>query len=328
MKAIQYTRFGPPEVLQLQEVEKPAPKKNEVLIKIHAATVASEDPGMRKSPGLNGFVKPRKPILGFYLAGEIEAVGNEVKQFKVGDQVYGNTGLGLLSAYAEYICMPEDSALVIKPEPLTFEEAVAIPNGMLTAIPFLKDEGKIQAGHKVLINGASGTVGTAAVQLAKHYGAEVTGVCSTTNVDFVTSLGADTIIDYTKDDFTQIAQSYDIIFDAVGKSSYARCKGILAENGVYLTTVPYPALFLQIIWGAVTGKKKAKFSATGMRSADEKKKDLLFANQLIEAGEIKPIVDKVYPLEQAAEAHQYVEMGHKRGDVVLTMGQRALQGEN
>ena len=180
----------------------------------------------------------------------------------------------------------------------------------------------------MLINGASGTVGAAAVQLAKHYSAEVTGVCSTANVDFVKSLGADIVIDYTKDDFTQFSQSYDIIFDAVGKSSYARCKDILAENGVYLTTVPYPALFLHIIWGAITGKKKVKFSATGMRSADEKKKDLLFANQLIDAGEIKPIVDKVYPLEQAAEAHQYVELGHKRGDVVLTMDHRVLQGEN
>jgi len=319
MKAIVYTKFGPPEVLQLTEVEKPTVKANEVLIRIFATTVAAEDPGMRASPGLNGLRKPRKPILGFYLAGEIEAVGNDVKRFRKGDRVYGNTGLKLLSTYAEYTCMPEDGALAIKPANLTYEEAAAIPNGALAAVPFLRDQGKIQSGQKVLINGASGTVGTSAVQFAKYYEAEVTGVCSTTNLELVKSLGADHVIDYTEEDFTQSGQTYDIIFDAVAKSSFSRCKSSLMDGGIYLTTVPTPATMLQRFWTSIVGSKKVAFAATGLRPARDKAKDLAFIRELVESGKIKAVIDRRYPLEQMAEAHRYVEKGHKKGDVVITL---------
>jgi NADPH:quinone reductase-like Zn-dependent oxidoreductase len=317
MKAIVYTKFGPPNVLRFIEVEKPTPKDNEVLVRIVATTVAAEDPGMRNSPGLNGIGKPKKPILGFYLSGEVEAVGKEVKQFRKGDQVYGNTGLSLLSTYAEYICMPENSALVIKPVNMSYVEAVAVPNGALTALPFLRNKGNIHSGQKVLINGASGAVGTSAIQLAKYFGAEVTGVCSTANIELVKSLGADQIIDYTKEDFTKIGHTYDIIFDAVGKSSFSQCKGLLSKSGVYLSTVPSPLMVFQMLWTSVLGSKKVRFTATGLRPASEKTKDLLFINKLIEAGKFKSIIDRCYPLEQAALAHRYVEQGHKKGNVVL-----------
>lgn len=319
MNAIVYTKFGPPEVLQLKEVEKPAPMDGEVLIRVHATTVAAEDPGLRAAPGLNGLRKPKKTILGFYLAGEVEAVGKAVRRFKPGDQVYGNTGLGILGTYAEYICMPEDGALVHKPASLSYAQAAAIPNGALTALPFLRDLGKIQPGQKVLIIGASGAVGTSAVQIAKSFGAQVSGVCSPKNLALVASLGADEAIDYTREDFRQNGQSYDIIFDAVGKSSFSGCKDLLTETGVYLTTVPSPAVILQILWTSVTGGKKVKFGATGMRPAREKTKDLVFANELIEAGRLQAVIDRSYPLEQMAEAHRYVAAGHKQGNVVVTV---------
>jgi NADPH:quinone reductase-like Zn-dependent oxidoreductase len=318
MKAIVYTKFGPPEVLQLKEVEKPAPEADEVLIKIYATTVASEDPGMRSSPGLNGLIKPRKPILGWYLAGEIEAAGNNVERFSIGDQVFGSAGTRL-GAHAEYICLPEEAALAIKPANITYEEAAAIPNGALTALPFLRDNGKIQRGQKVLINGASGTVGTSAVQFAKYYGAEVTGVCSSTNLELVKSLGADHVIDYTEEDFTQSGQTYDIIFDAVGKSSFSRCKNSLKDRGVYLTTVPTLSALLRRFWPSKEGSKKVSFAATGLRPASDKAKDLAFISELVEAGKIKAVIDRRYPLEQMAEAHRYVETGHKKGDVVITV---------
>jgi NADPH:quinone reductase-like Zn-dependent oxidoreductase len=319
MKAIVYTKFGPPNVLELKEVAKPTPGDNEVLIRIHATTVAAEDPGMRRSPGLNGFTKPRKPILGFYLAGQVEGVGKDVKRFKKGDRVYGNTGMGLLGTYTEYKTMPEDAPLVSMPLNMSYEEAAAIPNGALTAVPFLRDKGNIQSGQKVLINGASGAVGTSAIQLSKSFGAEVTGVCSPSNVEMVKSLGADHVIDYTREDFTRNGQTYDIIFDTVGKSSFTRCKGSLTENGVYLTTVPSPAIFLQVLWTSKMGSKKVKISATGLRAASAKTKDLLFITELIEAGKLKAVIDRCYPLEQIAEAHRYVETGRKKGNVVITL---------
>jgi NADPH:quinone reductase-like Zn-dependent oxidoreductase len=319
MKVIVYTRFGPPEVLQLKEVAKPAPKANEVLIRIRATAVASEDPGMRRAPGLNGFLKPKNPILGFYLAGEIEAVGNTVTRFRTGDQVYGNTGLSLLGAYAEYICMPEASALALKPARLTYAEAAAIPNGVLTALPFLRDAGRIQRGQKVLINGAAGAVGTAAVQLAKYFGAEVTGVCSGANMELVKALGADQVIDYTQTDFTKNGETYDIIFDTVGKCAYARCQGSLKASGVYLTTVPTPAIMLQMLWTARFGGQKVKFATTGLRPAAAKAKDLAFINELIEAGQFRAVVDRSYALERMADAHRYVETGRKKGNVVVTL---------
>ena len=319
MKAIVYTKFGSPDVLKLKEVAKPAPKDNEVLIRIVATTVAVEDPGIRARPGLNGFLKPKKSILGFYLAGEVEAVGKDVKRFKRGDQVYGNTGLGLLSTYAEYICMPEDGAIAAKPANITYEEAAALPNGALTALPFLRDKGNIQSGQKVLINGASGAVGTIAVQLAKYFGADVTGVCSTANLEMVKSLGADKVIDYTKEDFTKTGEAYDIIFDTVGNSPFSRCKGSLTENGIYLTTVPSPVAMLQMLWTSKKGGKKVGIAATGLRSSNEKTKELVFLNGLIETGKIKAVIDRSYPLEQIAEAHRYVEAGHKKGNVVINV---------
>lgn len=319
MKAIVYTKFGPPDVLQLKEVAKPTPKDNEVLIRIHATTVAAEDPGMRRSPGLNGFTKPRKPVLGFYLAGQVEDVGKDVKRFKKGDRVYGNTGMGLLGTYVEYKCMPEDSPLTGQPANMTYEEAAAIPNGALTALPFLRDKGNIRSGQKVLIHGASGAVGTSAVQVAKAFGADVTAVCSAANVEMVRLLGADHVIDYTREDFTKNGQTYDIIFDTVGKSSFNRCKGSLTERGVYLSTVPSPAIFLQALWTARMGSKKVRIAATGLRAASEKTKDLMFTRELVEAGKLVAVIDRCYPLEQIAEAHRYVETGHKKGNVVITL---------
>ena len=316
MKSIVYTKFGPPDVLQLQEVEKPAPKDNEVLIKIMATTVVKEDPDLRAAPGFNGFLKPRHPILGQELAGEIETTGRDVTRFKTGDQVFG---FDMFGAYAEYKCMPENGALAIKPVNLSYEEAASVPNGALTALPFLRDKGKIQSGQTVLIYGASGSVGAAAVQLARYYGAEVTGVCSTANLAWVQSLGADQVIDYTQEEFTENGKAYDIIFDTVGKRSFSQCKGSLTDEGIYLTTVPKPEIMLQALWFAKRGGKKVKFAATGLRSAREKSKDLVLLAELLEAGKIKPVIDRCYPLEQIAEAHRYVEQGHKKGNVVISV---------
>jgi NADPH:quinone reductase-like Zn-dependent oxidoreductase len=315
MKAIVYTIFGPPEVLHLQEVEKPTPKDDQVLIKIYATTVAKEDPDMRASPGLNGLFKPRHPILGQEFAGEIEAVGSKVTRFRPADQVYG---MGMFGAYAEYLCMADNGALALKPVNLSYAEAASLPNGALTALPFLRDKGKIQPGQRVLVYGASGSVGSAAVQLACHFGAEVTAVCSTSNLEWVGALGASQVIDYTRQDFTRLGKSYDIIFDAVGKRSFAGCKGSLAEDGIYLTTVPTPAALLGSL-GAGKRGKRAGFLAAGLRPAVEKRKDLVFLKELVEAGRLKAVIDRSYPLEQTAEAHRYVQQGHKKGNVVITV---------
>lgn len=316
MKAIVYTKFGQPEVLQLKEVEAPTPKDNEVLMKIYATTVAKEDPDMRRSPGFNGLWKPRNPILGQELAGEIEAIGRNVTRFRPGDQVFG---IGAFGAYAQYKCMPEDAALTIKPANISYLDAASIPNGALTALPFLRDKGNIQREQTVLIYGASGSVGTAAVQLARCFGAKVTGVCSTANLEMVKALGADSVIDYTQEDFTMNGKTYDIIFDTVGKRSFSECKGSLTNEGIYLTTVPTLAVMLQALWPAKRGSKRAKFAATGLRPAREKIKDLVFLTELIEAGKFRAVIDKCYPLEQMADAHRYVEKGHKKGNVVITV---------
>jgi NADPH:quinone reductase-like Zn-dependent oxidoreductase len=320
MKAIVYEKYGPPEVLQLKEVEKPTPKDNEVLIKIHATTVTKYDCWTRSStapPGFwlpsriaSGLRKPKQTILGTDFAGEIKSVGKAVKRFKKGDQVFGYTSS--LGAHAEYICMPEEGVAII-PTDLTFEEAAAVVQGGLTALYFLR-KGNIQSGHKVLIFGASGGIGIYAVQLAKYFGAEVTGLCSTPKLEMVKALGVDKVIDYTKDDFTKNAQTYDIIFDTVGKTSVSRSLRSLKEKGLYVFATFGLVMLIQALWLTRKSSKRAIFGVI-----EESTDDLIFLTELIEAGEIKPVIDRGYSLEQTAEAHRYVETGHKKGSVVITM---------
>ena len=327
MKAIVYTEFGPPEVLQLKEVEKPTPKDNEVLIKIHATTATTGDvnargfthvpPGFGPLPRLMlGIRGPRIPIIGADLAGEIEAVGKDVKSFKIGDQVYGIDGTNL-RAYAEYVCRPEEGALALKPTNMSYEEAAAVPFGAGTALYFLRDKANIQSGQKVLINGASGGVGSYAVQLAKYFGAEVTGVCSTKNMDLVKSLGADKVIDYTKEDFTKSGQTYDIIFDVVGgKISFSKVRDSLKENGHFLAVAGGLKEGVQMAWTSVVGNKKVIFGGGG---ASERKDYLIFLKELIEAGNLKAVIDRNYLLEEIVEAHRYVDKGGKKGNIVITV---------
>ncbi len=321
MKAILCTKYGPPEVLQLKEVEKPVPKDNEVLIKIYATTATSPDSLMRSGESLLGRMilglkKPREKyrILGLELAGEVEAVGKNVKRFREGDQVYGFTGFSP-GAYAEYKCMSEAGSLAVKPSNMTYEEAASIVDGATTALFFLKDKAHIKKGEKVLINGASGSMGTAAVQLAKYFGAEVTGVCSSVNVELVKSLGADKVIDYTKEDFTKNGETYDIIFDVISKSSFLQCKSSLKEKGRYIVTIQGLIPVVQTLWTRVTGNKRVIFTWS-----IDKAEALVFLRELIEAGKFKAVIDRCYPLEQIAEAHRYVDLGHKRGNVVITVG--------
>ena len=260
-----------------------------------------------------GVFKPRINILGIDLAGEIEKVGKDVKRFKEGDRVFGTPGIGF-GAHAEYVCMPEDGALTIKPADMTWEEAGAIFLGASTALFFLRDKGNVQAGHKILIYGASGAIGTYAVQLAKYFGAEVTGVCGTTNLEMVKSLGADKVIDYTHEDYAQSGETYDLVLDAVGKTSFLHCRKALKQNGVFLPVVMDTVELLQITWTSITGGRKVKGGVAG-----ESVEDLEFFKELFEAGKLKPVIDRCYPLEQTAEAFRYVEKGHKKGNVVITV---------
>jgi NADPH:quinone reductase-like Zn-dependent oxidoreductase len=332
MKAIVYTEYGPPDVLQLQEVEKPAPQDDEVLVRVYATTVNVGDIWARNFKGMSprkftmpllfwlparlyfGFTKPKINILGNEFAGEIEAIGTAVTRFQKGDQVFGYRGQRM-GAYAEYLCMPEDGVMALKPANMSYAEAAVIPYGAIMALNLLK-KAEVQPGQKVLINGASGGIGAAAVQLAKsHFGAEVTGVCGTPRVEFVKALGADKVIDYTKEDFTQNGERYDLIFDILGKSSFSGCKGSLKENGRLLFVSFKTKQLFQMLWTSVTGGKKVICALL-----PEKGEDLIFIKELIEAGKMKALIDRCYPLAQTAEAHRYVETGNKKGPVVITLG--------
>jgi NADPH:quinone reductase-like Zn-dependent oxidoreductase len=328
MKAVVITKYGPPEVLKLQEVDKPAPKVNEVLIKIYATAVVATDPMFRKGDPFigrffTGLTKPKHSIPGDVLAGEIEAVGEEVTLYKTGDKVIAACAM-TQGGQAEYICLPEDGPLAGNPANMNYDEAAGVPDGGLGALNFLRDAAKIQSGQTILINGASGSVGTYAVQLAAYFGAQVAGVCSTANIELVKSLGAHKVIDYTKEDFTRNGQTYDIIFDAVGKSSFSRCKNSLTQHGVYVTSVPTPDFMLGMLLTSKGKGKKAAFVAPGLRSPGEKAKDLNFLKELIEAGKLRSVIDRSYSLEQVVDAHRYVEQGHKKGNVIIKVNHTEL----
>jgi NADPH:quinone reductase-like Zn-dependent oxidoreductase len=319
MKAIVYTEYGTPDVLHLKEVEKPVPEDNEILIKNYATSVSSGDWHMRKADPFivrlfAGLTKPKNRILGVVLAGEIEAVGENVKKFKPGDKIFGATGMSM-GSYAEYICLSEDAVVAVKPDNMTYEEAVSVPFGGNTALYFLR-KANIQKGQNILIYGASGAVGTAAVQLAKHYGAFVTGVCSTSNIDLVKSLGADKVIDYTKEDISSSDEVYDVIFDTVGKSSFSWSIKSLKKKGFLLLAAAGPSQMIRGVWSSLTSSKTV---VSGIMS--ETAEDLIFFKELIEAEKFKPVIDRRYPLEETSEAHRYVEQGHKKGNVVITIKQ-------
>lgn len=323
MKAAVFREYGPPEVLQFTDLEKPTPGDNEVLIRIGAVTVNTGDCEMRRPEIPNtiwflirlvfGLRKPRKQILGAYFAGEIEAVGNAVERLRVGDQVFAASG-PRFGAYAEYICLPSSYPVAAKPASMTYEEAAAVPLGGINALHYLR-KAKVQSGDRVLINGAGGSFGTFAVQLAKLMGAEVTGVDSTEKLDMLRTLGADHVIDYTREDFTESGETYDVIFNVVAGSSYSRNLRSLNKGGRYLLTNPAGiSQMLRAVWTSMTSDKKVI-----IQFASEEVEDLVYLRELIEAGRLRSVIDRSYPLEQAAEAHRYVETDRKKGNVVLTM---------
>ncbi len=323
MKAIVYTKYGPPDVLQLKEIAKPIPKDNEVLIKIHAVSLNAKDWRlMRAKPFIArlmgaGLLKPKQQILGMDVAGQVEAVGSNVNQFQPGDEVYGDLTPCGMGGFAEYVCATED-ALVLKPASITFEEAAAVPLAAVSALQGLRDNGKIQPGQKVLINGAGGGVGTFAVQIAKSFGAEVTGVCSTRNLDMVRSIGADHVIDYTKEDFTKSGQRYDLILAVNGYHPIFDFKRALSPEGIYVMIGGSNAQMFQAMllgpWISMIGSKKM-----GILIAKANKDDLAVLNELLEAGKVKPVIDRRYPLSEVAEAIRYLEEGHAQGKVIITV---------
>ena len=325
MKAVLHTRYGPPDLLQFKEVDKPTPRDNEVLVAIHATTVSTGDCNMRNFTFVTrsmlpfaklmfGIGRPWKArVLGTELAGEVESVGKGVKKFKKGDRIVASTGMAG-GGHARYACLPETGALVLKADSLSWEEAVSIPFGANTALYFLRDLGKLEAGQQLLIIGASGSIGSASVQLAKHFGATVTAVCSGANIDMVTSLGADRAIDYTKDDFTTKADTYDVIFDIVGATTFRRCRHALKPHGVLLQNIMGFTGMAGILWTAIVGGQKLKGGV-----AMENPARMSFIADLVAAGKLKPVVDRSFPLERIAEAFKHVERGHKKGNVVITV---------
>ncbi len=315
MKAAVCTQYGAPEVIQITELAKPEPKENEIRVKIHATAVNSADCRLRKADPFAvrfffGLFKPKNPVLGGVLSGIIEAVGKNVTQFQVGDAVFGSTQMHL-STHAEYICLPETGALAIKPENIHHEEAAALPFGGMTALHFFR-KANVQPGQKVLIYGASGAVGTAAVQIAKYFGAEVTGVCSTSNLSLVKSLGADTVIDYTKTDFTKTGEVYDVVYETVDKAPFSSCISVLKQDGTLILGAALLGGMLRGLWTSWTSRKKVIIGV-----ASETAEAANFLQKLAAEGKLKAVIDKTYPLEQIAAAHAYADKGHKRGNVVI-----------
>jgi len=322
MKAIVHHRYGPPEVLQPADLPRPVPADGEVLIRTRAASVTSSDGAFRAGDPFfarlaTGLLRPRRPVLGDGVAGEVEAVGSGVQRFRPGERVVAVTGVRM-GGYAEFLRVSADGVAPV-PDGVSFEDAVAVTEGGLTALPFLRDHARVRSGQRVLVNGASGAVGTAAVLLAKHFGAVVTGVCSAANVELVRSLGADEVIDYTRADFTDGRDAYDVIFDAVGKSSFRRCRPALRAGGIYLTTVPSLPALLQGLWTRRFGSHRAVLAFTGLRPAAAKAADMVVLTELAASGEVPAVVDRRWPLAEAAEAHRYVDRGRKRGVVLLTV---------
>lgn len=323
MKAIEYHEYGDPEVLKLLEVPTPTPKADEVLIKIRATSVTATECTFRKgqpyfSRLFTGIKKPKITRLGEELAGTIEAIGKNVTKFKVGDAVFGTAGPEF-GANAEFIVLPENGVITLKPNNLNYNESAGSIDGFLTALPFLRDTGAIKKGQQVLIYGASGSVGSAAVQVAKNFNTNVTAVCSTSNLEMVKSIGADQVVDYTKEDFTNKSQKYDIIFDAVGKTTFTKCKKALKPNGVFLEAGITLSVLKHVIWTSIFGNKKAKIAATGLRPPIDRLKDLNLLKTLIEAENIIPVIDRIYRLHEIQDAHRYVDKGHKKGNVVISI---------
>ena len=321
MKAIVATGYGSPEVFQLQEVAKPQSGANEVIVKVYASTSTAADGMIRTGKPyfgrlITGLTKPKHPIPGTGFAGIVETVGTGVGKFQPGDRVFGETTVGF-SANAEFLSISENGVILKMPDNMSFAEGATFGDGHVTSMNFLKEIAKIKAGQKVLINGASGSLGTAAVQIAKYFGAEVTGVSSTRNVGLVKSLGADHVIDYTKKDFTKVNETYDVVYDTIGKSSFSKSKKILTESGQYVSPVLQFPLLLQMMRTSMVGKKRAKFSATGLLKEIELR--ALFAEllEIFKEGKLKTVIDRQYPLEKVADAHTYVASGHKKGNVVI-----------
>jgi NADPH:quinone reductase-like Zn-dependent oxidoreductase len=323
MKAAWIDQYGPPDVVTVRDIAEPAIGARQVLVRQRASNVSPADCAFRSADPFivrfyTGLLRPKAPVPGETIAGTVEAVGAQVKRFNPGDRVFGITELAM-GAMAENVVMPEDCAVVVMPDGLSFEEAGGLPYSYLTAMPFLRDEAKLRPGMSLLINGAAGSIGTVAIQIARSMGAHITAVCSTRNAELVRSLGADVVIDRTKTDFTKDLAKYDVVFDAVGKSSYGACRKALKRGGIYLTTVPSFAILIHMMRRNRADGTRAKLATTGLRPAAKKAEDMLVLKKLVESGTLRGVIDKVFPLELIADAHRYVELGTKAGDVIITI---------